>query len=242
MDKGLAISLFAALSLGACDSPKPQPVTPPSATAASPNPSAPVPALPASAAATPTVPVHMQEHFAKALEMKAALIKGDLARFKEVSAWMAEHELAKSPPGTWKTHIDAMQSCAKTGRDAKDLKAAAVAVAQVGRTCAECHTALGGPKVEVGAPPAEGSGAAPHMARHQWAADRMWVKGAEAMADAPLTPGEAAPKKSVSPKVEAEAKRVHDQAQKARTIAKPDREAAYAELVTTCAKCHEMAK
>jgi cytochrome c556 len=195
----------------------------------------------------------MQEHFAKAAEMKAAVIGGNLAEFKKVAAWMAEHELTKDPPQTWKTHVDAMQSCAKRGRDAADLAAASLALGEVGRTCRECHSAMGAPKISVGSPPAEGSGALLRMVRHQWAADRMWeglmapsddawVKGAEVFSDAPLTPEEVAPGKSVSPEVKKLAKDAQDIAHKARTVDEAKRHEAYADLLTTCQRCHTAAK
>lgn len=250
-------SLGALVALAACDSPKTQPVSPPSASPAAPAPQ-PTPTAAASAsaaeAATPTVPAHMKEHFTKAEEMKAAILRGDLAGFREVAAWMAEHELSADPPADWKKYTDAMQLTAKGARDAKDLKAASAALAAVGQSCADCHGVLGGPKqLELGEPPAEGSGAALHMVRHQWAADKLWlglmapseeawVKGAEVFADAPLSQEQAAPGKSVSPKVKAMATKVHEQAHRARTVDKAKRAQAYAELMQSCSSCHELAR
>jgi mono/diheme cytochrome c family protein len=85
------------------------------------------------------------------------------------------------------------------------------------------------------------------MARHQWAADRMWeglmapstkhwVQGADAMADAHLTADAVAPK---TPEVDQIAHAVHFQANKARLLDEAQRGRAYSEFLVTCAACHE---
>ena len=119
----------------------------------------------------------MKRHFEKSTEMKAALIRGDLEEFKKASVWLAEHEISADLPVSWKQHVEGMKDSAHAGRDAADLDRAGLALGSMGRACATCHEQLGSPKVAVSAPPAEGSGAQPHMLRHQWAADRMWEGG-----------------------------------------------------------------
>lgn len=139
---------------------------------------------------------------------------------------------------------------AKLGRDAGTLATAATALARVGAACASWHQVLGKPDLRPGEAPAEGSGAQLHMVRHQWAADRLWdgliapsdeswIKGAEALADAPLAPGELAPEQSVSPQVTQLASNVHAQAHAARGLPQEMRGGAYAELLRTCSGCHQ---
>lgn len=222
----------------------------PASGAGSPQPaSAAAKAPPATESATPTLPKHMGEHFSKGAAMKAAVIHGDLARVKTEAKWMAEHELT-SVSESWRPYMQAMQTAAQHAVDAKDMAGAGQAMAEMGQACGACHKALGGPKIEVGAPPAEGSGTALHMIRHQWAADRMWdglfapsddawTKGADVLADAPLTQRALAGNKSIPPEVELLAQKVHSFGEKGRAAKAPERAALYGDFLATCASCHE---
>jgi hypothetical protein len=203
----------------------------------------------APAGETPTVHAHMAEHYAQALAMKQAAIGGDLNAYAKAAAWLAEHELSSSAPEVWRTHAAAMQEAAREARDAADLEAAAVALGRVGLACARCHDELGAPELAVGEPPAAGSGSLPHMLRHQWAADRLWdglmapsdaswTKGAEAMADAPLTAAELAPDQSAPHAVTTLAGVVHERASEARTQTGAGRARAYGALIAACSDCH----
>ncbi|MDP1830156.1 MAG: hypothetical protein Q8L48_43230 [Archangium sp.] len=202
-------------------------------------------------AVTPTVPAHMSEHFLKSAELKKAVIDGKLGDFKASAVWMAEHELAAEYPENWKGGVDAMKDSARLGRDAATLEAAAASLGATGAACAACHEKLGGPKVTpVGEPPAEGSGNPPHMLRHQWAMDLMWlglvtpsdeawVKGAEVMSDAPLTPGTISPTQTVTRAVAKLADETHAAAAAARNVEKSARGKVYGELLLSCTGCHQ---
>jgi mono/diheme cytochrome c family protein len=248
--KALAMVFAAVLPAAACEekpAPSPAPPTAPEPAAVQPAAST----LPAEQSATPTLPKHMQEHFTRAVKIRDGVIAGDLAATKKDAQWMAEHQISASFPDAWKPHVTNFQDAAKKVLDADKLDAAAEAVAGMAQSCGSCHAALGGPKLTLGAPPAEGSGTTPHMARHQWAAERMWdalttpseeawLKGTEIMADAPLVPKAVSGEKSVDKKVETLAVSVHDIAEKART----DRDmkkwtAAYGKFLQTCASCHQ---
>lgn len=202
---------------------------------------------------TPTTQAHMQDHFSKAAEIKAALIAGDLEKAREPAKWMAEHQADVEHPDTWKPHVAAMREAAQGIGGAADLSAATQHFVTLAQTCAACHTAVGGPKIDVGQPPAaDASGsAAAHMARHQWALDAMWqgligpskeawIAGAEVLAEAPLAPEELAPGQSVSEDITALAARVHTLGNEARDV--PDVSMipgqVYGELLTTCETCH----
>lgn len=257
---GVLIGLAALV--GACDKP-PQPGAQSGATTSSAKPAA-SPAKapqPSGEAESPSVPKRMAEHFTRGAKMRDAVIAGDLAALKKDAQWMAEKELTGEMPDTWKPKMTDMQDAAKRALDATKIEEAAVAVAAMAAACGSCHSTLGGPKITVGEPPAGGSGAATHMQRHQWAAARLWdglsvpsadawVKGAEAMADAPLTPEAAAGPQSVPKEIDALAKDVHAIAEKARGLKDPaasgpvvsDRAAAYGKFLQTCASCHQALK
>jgi len=202
---------------------------------------------PGSASATPTLKAHMAEHFSRAASVRKAVIAGDLQAAKEDAEWMAKHEFSRSLPDSWRPHVQAMQAAAQRVVDATDTATAARATADMGQACGSCHRALGGPKFDVGPPPAEGSGTAIQMMRHQWAADRMWegligpsdavwAKGSEVLGGAILI--KKALEKSVPPEVESLARKIHDLGEKCRRAAPGDRAALYGEFLGTCAECH----
>jgi mono/diheme cytochrome c family protein len=198
---------------------------------------------------TPTVEAHMKEHFDSAREILTAIVAGDLKQVNEKATWLSEHELGDDLKQEWRSHADAMKNAAKTLRDASTVEAAADGMGQLGQACAECHQALGRPKLSFGEPPQEGSGAQPHMLRHQWAADRLWeglmapadeawLAGSEAMADAPLEKEQLAPDQSIPEAATELAKKIHNQANRARTEPIDQRARAYGEMLGTCANCH----
>jgi hypothetical protein len=163
---------------------------------------------------------------------------------------MAEHQLNGGLPVLWKSHLQGMQDAAREARDAKDLKAGALALGHMGTACAACHEQIKKPKITVGEPPAEGTGTTLHMQRHTWAAARMWeglmapddsawVKGCEVLSDAPLGEKEVAGEKSVSPKVVQLANLAHAVGHRGRTAKKELRGQLYGEFMETCVGCHK---
>src|SRR5690606_9988665 len=125
--------------------------------------------------AKPSTKAHMQDHFSKAAEIKAALIAGNLEQAREPARWMAEHQADVEHPDAWKPYVQSMREAAQRIGGTEDLAAATQAFVDLAEVCAQCHTALGGPKIDVGEPPrpADPSDVAAHMARHQWALDAM---------------------------------------------------------------------
>jgi len=200
---------------------------------------------------TPSLAKHMQDHFTRGARIRDAVIAGDLETAKQHAQWMAEHQVSEDFPESWQPHVRTLQDAAKGVLDAQNIATAATHTAAMGRACGECHAKLGGPKLELGQAPGEGSGSVPHMARHQWAAERMWDaltvpseeawrKAAEVMADAPLTPEAVQGARSVPPKTEQLAKQVHDIAEAARADRQMEKwSSAYGSFLSTCADCHQ---
>jgi cytochrome c553 len=179
--------------------------------------------------------------------MRRAVVKGNVKAFQESAEFIADNDIDSGAPESWKPHADAMKASAGEARRADSVEQAAAALGRLGASCADCHRALGGPKMILGEPPEPGASVESHMARHQWAADRMWdgliapstslwVKGAEVMADARLNSEQMAPE---TPEVDAIARRVHFQANAARLLPPEEWGKAYGEFVSTCAVCHE---
>lgn len=203
--------------------------------------------------ATPTTKVHMQDHFSKADEIKAALIAGNLEAAREPARWMAEHQHEVDHPDAWKPHIQSMRDAAQKIGAAADLSAASQSFVSMGEACAACHTAIAGPKLEPSAPPAtaQGSGTKAHMQMHQWALDQMWlgligpsrpvwIAGAEALAAAPLVPEQLVEGQTPIPEIQALAARVHELGNQARdapeTTGIPGM--IYGQLLVDCETCH----
>jgi len=249
----------AALVLFGCEQKRAE-TTPTSASASAAAPAS-APAAPATASAapaasapavTPTPEAKMAEHFSSSAAMRDALVKGDLEAFRAAASTLSDKELSANLSDTWKPHLEGMRTAAKSARDAKTIEAGAKAFAELGRACAACHEKIGGPKkLEIGEAPPGGSGAKPHMARHHWAAARLWdglmapsqeawTKGAEAFTDAPLVAEAVAGPKSVPPEIDELAKRAHafgHDAHKAKDAAA--RAKAVADVYGTCVGCHK---
>lgn len=190
---------------------------------------------------------NMDEHYLRALAMRRAAVNGDVKSFVGAAAYIADNDIDSAAPESWKPHAKALRDSAEQARRAKTVDEAAGLLGQLGSRCADCHRALGGPEFTLDEPPPQASGVPNHMARHQWAADRMWdgliapstriwVKGADVMADARLTAEQVAP---ATPDVDAIARRVHFQANAARLLPEERWGKAYGEFVATCAVCHE---
>lgn len=202
---------------------------------------------------TLTTKAHMQDHFSKAAEIKAALIAGKLEQAREPARWMAEHQADVEHPEAWKPYVQDMREAAQRIGGAVDLATATQSFVALVQVCAECHTAVGGPKIDVGEPPKLGESAdiVAHMARHHWALDAMWqglmgpsreawITGAEALAEAPLIPDVLAPTQSIPQEISQLAARVHMLGNEARDVPGvsgiPGQ--IYGELLTTCETCH----
>ena len=136
--------------------------------------------------------------------MREAIVAGDLPTFQVAARFVADHDIENSAPESWRPYVAPMQMAAREASSASDLDAAARAFGALGARCADCHRALGSPRFDLSNPPPQRADVPGHMARHEWAANRMWegliapstqhwVKGAEAMADARLTAQDMAP-------------------------------------------------
>ena len=125
-------------------------------------------------------------------------------------------------------------------------------LADLGAACGACHRSTGGPNLEVGEPPASVPSGNLRMARHEWAASRMWLglmqpsetawkSGSQTFANATLVldtlPGRAPlQKQSEVFTLAARAHAVAQQAEKATTA--EERRSAFAQMYATCAECH----
>ena len=190
---------------------------------------------------------HMQQHL-------DAVILGDVDAARGPLSWLATH----TPPGDqlprgWQVYIKAMQDEAAKGATAQSVPEAAGIVSSAARECGACHQSMGAKLSFPEVPMPGGDGIVRHMARHQWAADRMWEgiiqpdgerwrSGAMALLEEPLQevglPG-------IGPTPDAVADvgaRVHDLGEKGLgEVDEAAQVALYAKVLTACGTCHSVA-
>lgn len=113
----------------------------------------------------------MHERLNHVTQARDFVIAGSLDQARAQLQWVAENETPSMAPAAWVEPLTDLRDGAASGAEAKDGSELAGAVADVGRACGACHTSVGsGPRFEtVSVPPPEAQ-----MARHVWAADRMW--------------------------------------------------------------------
>lgn len=207
---------------------------------------------------TPTARAHMQEHLDRTQQLRRSVQDGDLESAREMAVWLADHELSPNLADSWRPHVNAMQKSAQSVRDARTIADAAAAVGMLGEACAGCHRELSAPVTVPDSSPPSGSGIEAQMRLHAWAVEQMWrglitpsdaawVRGAEAMAKAELTPDQIFADRSPSPgllDLERQARDVANQARGVATVATGDtrRGQQYGVLITTCNACHAEVK
>lgn len=194
---------------------------------------------------------HMFAHFDRATAAHDALVRGELDRAREAAEWIAEHQEPRSGSGTPPELQMQMQSLATQVSLARSLPEANRAAAQMGRTCGECHAANGvEPRFLIGTAPPEGTGPQAEMARHVWAAERMWEGlvgpgdhqwryGAEALRGGWLDPQDVVANPEDRARIRALVRQVYELGTQAEGTT--DREARadlYGEFLNTCYECH----
>lgn len=257
MARPLLVSLLALAACGAPEEPIGA-VSPPPGPPPAPEPAAAVGDAPLAAPAQPAAHAtsrsplqrEMHQQLLRAVEIKEAVIAGELADVHRPARALAEQALAV--PDAWKPYVEAMQADARAVLAARDIPTAAQATAGLARRCGACHQANGArPDLSFSPAPAQAPGVASAMLRHQWAADRLyqgligpssaaWEAGASVMADAPLHARELAGDVELPEALHGLAKRVHDLGVAADTAATADAQAKiYGDLLGTCAACHK---
>lgn len=195
----------------------------------------------------------MTEHMRDAGSIKEAVIAGDLDDARAAARRLSEQLVADELPEAQRPRAREAVRLAEVALSTDDLAVAASAVAGLGLVCGECHAAvLGGPKdLAIGGvpTPAEHDPKA-QMARHQWAADRMWLAlvsrtddtwqtAAQALADAPLDIKDITADVELTEDVLGLPDRVHELGRRARTTGSWDARATiYGEVLASCAACH----
>jgi hypothetical protein len=121
----------------------------------------------------------MRDHFADATAARDGVIAGHLEFVRAPLLRLANRKEGEDTPSDWLSWIADMQAAAKRGSEAASIAEAAGSVAALGANCGECHrTTRGGVRhaAETGGYEPHGAkGLAEKMARHQYAADELWL-------------------------------------------------------------------
>lgn len=193
----------------------------------------------------------MRAHFKETAEIRKAVIDGALAATVKPAEALGNMKALGTIQKGWKPSIDALRTAAQRFGQSPDLPGAAAAISDIGVACGSCHKAAGGPKVEVGTPPAADKTLAGQMKRHAWATERLW-EGLYVPSDAAWKAGADALAGEEFPKEVLAKGGVHARSAAVRFASlvptagakksPADRAKLYAELLETCSACHMAAR
>jgi hypothetical protein len=193
----------------------------------------------------------MSGHVEAAAALRAALVRGDMETFRGAAADLSGDERDDE---VWDVNLDVMRVAARRARDAEDPARGAEMLARIGEACSHCHVMLGDPKLPIPPePPADQPTTDPdarrRMRRHEWAAAALWTglaapsedawrRGASVLASE-LESVDAARRRGAPPEV-IELTEQAGRAAVAAQAAKPgERRRPFADVMATCAPCHE---
>lgn len=121
----------------------------------------------------------MRDHFSDLVAARDGVIAGRLDFAQGALRRLATRKQGDDTPDDWRPWISEVQALAERGSTATIMADAAATVAAVSTQCGECHRAtLGGrrhPTSVGGYDPKDQKGLEEKMARHQFAADELWL-------------------------------------------------------------------
>lgn len=196
---------------------------------------------------------HMDTNFKLATEARDALVAGNLKGVQDSARELAFHDHTGVLPEHWMDDVHRMQKAAEVVATSTDLTMASTALAELASTCGDCHKRLAytgkDRHQEHGLSPSDTEDVQARMQRHQIAADKLWygltipsdaawLAGARALTEAPLAPVKE-DGQEVSPELNEKMEQVVGLGRTAlEAKTREERDAAYAELLLTCAGCH----
>lgn len=194
----------------------------------------------------------MRGHYDAAIDLQRAIADGRLADAREMAAWLENHDDRYDPQGPLARELG---WAAQTIVHARNVQEAAGGMARLGRACATCHESY---KADVRLaynqlPPAPSMTLDGQMARHSWAAERLWQgviapselawsEGADVMASTTIDLT-----RTTNAKPNEEVVRLADEmralaASAGRVTDRDVRATIYGETLVTCARCHAIVR
>lgn len=206
-------------------------------------------AAPQEKPASPTAQ-HMRVHFSRVIEAHDAVVRGDLKAVKAPAQWLASHEATQELDKASASQVAAMRHAAQRAADAKDIESAAGATVSMLAACGTCHRAARAMPPRVVPEMPHVGGTVGHMLEHKRAVDMMmnglivpsatlFRQGAEALKAAPLKASALPRDPKLTREVLAAEDAIHVLADRAASASDdPSRVSAYAQIITSCARCH----
>jgi hypothetical protein len=196
----------------------------------------------------------MRGHYADAVAMQNAVIRGDQAGVALAAQALVEYAAPPGMPDRSAAHVATIRRSARDAANATTIVTAAVSSALMLNACGQCHQLAGVQPAVALRPSARVGGLVGHMMEHQRAADqifqglvipsdRLWRDGTRALATAPLHPADlpvgAAERRALSSTEE----RMHRLSTDAAQATEPRARANYyGQLLAACADCHSRSK
>lgn len=195
---------------------------------------------------------YMTEHYLAAMDLETAVIQGHLADGRLHADWIATHRPHRDLPGARGPHAASVRVAAARGAAASDIEELASAAAGVAVGCGSCHAETQGSLDYLSTtPPEETESVTERMARHVWAADRMWealVRHSDELWDSGVrvlqSSAVSAREVAWSPETESEVRPLVAELEEIAVSATAvevwtERGDLVGSLLTTCSRCHE---
>jgi cytochrome c553 len=192
------------------------------------------------------VDAHMRRHFDDLRDVERALIAGDLETAK-TRAFLLTKPAQDRGLAPWASQMERVTEAAKALADAPSIDEGLRRETRVATACAACHLAAQHvPKFSPRIEPPDADTEVARMARHAWAADRLWEgmvipadaqwrAGLHVLASTPLPHSPATDAQPLANSLQRQAKL---ELEVEEPITLEHRAAAYGEILVTCAACH----
>ena len=201
-------------------------------------------------------PLHtvMHGHFMSLRLVHRALLFGDLKEARRQARVLAEMAAPGGLPG-WEESVARIRETAGRLTRTRSATRARRLAAELAVRCGDCHEETADvSRFVADSEPFDDGSAAGRMARHEWAAESVWLglvgpspdlwrDGLAALASPPLLPDAFTDDRARHQKVDALSRRMADLAARERLLDDEDaRAAAFADLLDVCAGCHKLTR
>jgi cytochrome c553 len=192
----------------------------------------------------------MHGHFRAIRSIHRALLLGDLSRARR-RARSLERVFAAGELTAWEPRVMRIRSTAGRLASATSARSARSLITTMATQCADCHADTADPSRFIWpAEPSDDGSAPARMARHEWAAETIWMglvapsgerwrEGLDVLAEAPLLPEAMSDDRARYAEIDRLSRRLAGRATRARVLqSAPERAAAFADMMGVCAACH----
>lgn len=201
-------------------------------------------------------PLHtrMHAHYNTLRDIHRALLFGDLRKARRLALDLDDMSAPGHLPG-WDAYAARIRDAASNLNRTRSAPRARRLVAELAVRCGDCHEESADVSRFVAGPePFDDGSAAGRMARHEWAAESVWLgligpapdlwrDGLTALAEPPLLPDAFTDDRARHRKVDTLSRRLVGMAARARALDGDEAQGrAFAEMLEVCAGCHALTR